>query len=405
MTDPPPRLTRTKSLLAPRSPRPARKKRGEPISNSLESLPEENPSPKSPMQSNGSIGNEESVVVAEQQLLSRTKSLLAPRSPRPIKTKQKNEDSKPSGSSMAERVNRLLKEGAPPEVPSLGGEAVTVGEESLTPARETTVNDDSDPDVDSEHSRDHKRSWWHGGLWQTPRLMVDEDETEEEERQMTMTELFFDLVFVTAVARLGEDMKALEINLMEYIVYFLVVWTMWTTSTQYATRFHSDDMSHKVFFALYMIGLVGLAMHIQGGLHGSEHHDNAVGFALSAAFIRFLTGCYGLRIGYYLPEKALGYGVWTGFVQFSAVFIWLSTLVLDEQYRVYIWAGASIWHYIGLFSPSSELVQTAIDCVTRSVRQTDLILDTNISKPQPTLGLFPFIVCSTAFRALRGEVS
>jgi len=98
--------------------------------------------------------------------------------------------------------------------------------------------------------------------------MVDDECDMEEERQMTTTELFFDLVLVTCVARLGEDLKDRTLNIPEYTAYFFVVWTMWTTSTQYATRFHSDDMSHKLFFAFYMVGLVGLAMHSQGGFYG-----------------------------------------------------------------------------------------------------------------------------------------
>merc|ERR1712166_94849 len=235
-----------------------------------------------------------------------------------------------------------------------------------------------------------KIKWWDHGLWQPPRLMVEEDGSSEEERGMTWCELFFDLIFVTAIARLGEDLKESSISISEYIAFFLVLWTLWTTSTLYATRFHSDDLSNKLYFALFMRGVGGLAMHIRGGVNGAEF-DNADRFAVSAAGIRFLTTIYIVRVGVSMPEKALHYSVWTAISQFSMGLVWLCVLIVPHDARVYIWWTNILLHYMGMFLPNTTCTKAFFKSLNGGKKQT-LFLPLHLEHYVERHGLIMIIV-------------
>ncbi len=60
------------------------------------------------------------------------------------------------------------------------------------------------------------------------------------------SELFFDLVYVTVIGKLGEDLRASEITLSHYFLMLTIIFQFWLNSTQYSTRFNNDDLYHKV---------------------------------------------------------------------------------------------------------------------------------------------------------------
>jgi len=112
------------------------------------------------------------------------------------------------------------------------------------------------------------------------------------EKESAVTELFFDLVFVTAVGRINEDYNAHELSLENYVQYFFAVWFFWRSSTLYASLFASDDLWHKLFYAFYGLGIIFLAMHCQGGW--DEY--TAKMFALSASYLTFLLSICKFRV-------------------------------------------------------------------------------------------------------------
>jgi low temperature requirement protein LtrA len=75
---------------------------------------------------------------------------------------------------------------------------------------------------------------------------------DESDRHSTWTELFYDLVFVVAVAAVGhrftEDVSWR--GLSEFSLLFLVVWYSWMGYTVYADRFNSDDLIQRAFTGL-----------------------------------------------------------------------------------------------------------------------------------------------------------
>lgn len=87
-----------------------------------------------------------------------------------------------------------------------------------------------------------------------------------EERHISWSELFLDLVFVAAIARLGESLRGDDddpdfLPAFDWVVKFGVVFSVWGQSTYYATRFFVDDLFHKLYLATLMIGVTLLAVH------------------------------------------------------------------------------------------------------------------------------------------------
>ena len=71
-------------------------------------------------------------------------------------------------------------------------------------------------------------------------------------RRVSWLELFFDLIFVAAVAQvgvpLGEDYSVH--GLVRYALMFLLIWWAWLGHTMYSTRFDADDVVQQLLTLL-----------------------------------------------------------------------------------------------------------------------------------------------------------
>jgi low temperature requirement protein LtrA len=90
-----------------------------------------------------------------------------------------------------------------------------------------------------------------------PRLRTLEDAGDD--RRATWLELFFDLVFVVAVAQLSNALSA-DRTLHGFVVFcglFVPIWWAWVGFTFYADRFDTDDLVHP---ALMLSGTFALSV-------------------------------------------------------------------------------------------------------------------------------------------------
>ena len=104
------------------------------------------------------------------------------------------------------------------------------------------------------------------GLWEPPRLRVSADN--EEERRATWLELFFDLIFVVAIAELAHYLDG-HVGLsgfFSFVALFVPTWWCWLGSTFYATRFDTDDLGHRLLTLLQMALVAALAVNVHHGL-------------------------------------------------------------------------------------------------------------------------------------------
>jgi low temperature requirement protein LtrA len=156
-------------------------------------------------------------------------------------------------------------------------------------------------------------------------------------RHATWLELFFDLVFVVAVA---EAAHLLEVDqsvdgVLRFAALFVPVYVSWQGFSIYSDRFDTDDLLFRLSLLAAMLAIAALAVQLEDVAHGEQ----SAGFALAYVTLRsIMLGLYA-RAWRAVPEArpliaryGLGYSL--------AVAIWLASLAVDTPTRYGFWAVA-----------------------------------------------------------------
>jgi low temperature requirement protein LtrA len=156
-------------------------------------------------------------------------------------------------------------------------------------------------------------------------------------RRVTWIELFFDLVFVAAVAQLGSRFAGGVTfdAAWRYALLFLLVWWAWNGYAVYATRFHSDDALDWGLTLLQMLAVTFMAANAEGSLDGLD----SAGFVAAYAVMRLLLVAQYARARGVEParhlvrEQAGGIG--------AAALVWLLSAIAPVPLRYALWAAAA----------------------------------------------------------------
>ena len=134
---------------------------------------------------------------------------------------------------------------------------------------------------------------WHEmeQLWPAPkqvRMGNANDMEYTHEKDMSWSELFFDLIFVVTIARLGEHARepttsGISFDDGTYVEYFALFFLFWLQANVYGTRFAHNDAPNMVYFGMMMLGTIGMTMHISGGFDGEAFPKFALSAALTCA--------------------------------------------------------------------------------------------------------------------------
>jgi low temperature requirement protein LtrA len=174
-------------------------------------------------------------------------------------------------------------------------------------------------------------SRWHD----PPRLRVLEDE-EGEERHATWLELFFDLVFVVAIAQLADGL-AEDPGIRGFLIFaglFVAVWWAWVGYTFYADRFDTDDPPHRVLMIAGMFGVAALASVIPGAFHGET-----ASFAIAYAAVRAVVVGLNARAWWHLPAARPLLNVYIPAFT-ASIALFLVSAAVEPPYRHWLWAVA-----------------------------------------------------------------
>jgi low temperature requirement protein LtrA len=159
----------------------------------------------------------------------------------------------------------------------------------------------------------------------------------ERERHASWLELFYDLVFASAVSQLGHSLYVNNNSITAFlgtISLFVPVWWAWIGVTFYAARFETDDLVHRVFVLLQMMGAAALTINIHDAL--AETSGN---FAISYGAIRGFLVIEYLRTGRRIPAASrLANGLARGFL--ISTILWLISAVVPNPIRFLMWALA-----------------------------------------------------------------
>jgi low temperature requirement protein LtrA len=172
--------------------------------------------------------------------------------------------------------------------------------------------------------------------WLRPPTLRTGEGLDRDERHATWTELFFDLVFVAAIAELGgilhEDSSLGGILTMAGL--FVPVWWVWIGFTLYADRFDSDDIVFRGLMFAGMLGSGALAINVHFAADGSS-----AGFALSYVAVRIVLLALYDRARRHVPaSRPLVNRYMRGFSLAAA--LWLVSLAFEGWPRYAIWALA-----------------------------------------------------------------
>lgn len=167
----------------------------------------------------------------------------------------------------------------------------------------------------------------------------------EEERSASWLELFFDLVFVVAIAQLAlalaEDLSAA--GFLRFFLLFVPVWWAWVGYTMYADRFDTDDAAFRAMMLAGMLGIAALAVSVPGAFAGGSG-----AFAISYVAVRAVLILLYERARRDVPvARELTTVTMTVFAVGTA--LWALSLLVPEPWRFGLWAlalsleGATPW--------------------------------------------------------------
>jgi low temperature requirement protein LtrA len=171
---------------------------------------------------------------------------------------------------------------------------------------------------------------------QPPRLLTL---TDQEDRHASWLELFFDLVFVVAIAQLSHNL-VVDHSAKGFLIVaalFVPVYVAWQGYMAYATRFDTDDLAFRLSYFGAMLGIAAMAVLIGDVAHG----ENSAAFALAYVFLRcIMLGLYA-RAWRAVPEaRPLIRFYGTGYA--AGVALWLGSLAVDTPWRYGVWVVAQI---------------------------------------------------------------
>jgi low temperature requirement protein LtrA len=155
-------------------------------------------------------------------------------------------------------------------------------------------------------------------------------------RRVTWLELFFDLVFVAAVAQVGTHLRDdySVPGLLRFSLLFVLIWWAWLGHTSFSTRFDTDDLVQRGLTWLQMFLVAVMAINATGAL---DSRDSA-GFAAAYSIMRLVLVAQYLRARRIRRARALTtrYAASCG----VAAALWLSSALVPTPLRFWLWGLA-----------------------------------------------------------------
>jgi low temperature requirement protein LtrA len=214
-------------------------------------------------------------------------------------------------------------------------------------------------------------------LWQPPKLRIGED---HEERRATWLELFYDLVFVVAIAELSHNLSK-DVSLggfIGFVALFIPIWWCWIGATFYATLFDTDDLGDRLLTLLQMSIIIALTINLHHGLSTSSH-----GFAIAYISARCILIIQYLIAGHHVPQaRPLTNWYVRGF-SIGAAF-WLLSLLMPIPWRFGFWLLGLIVEFLTPLGTGHLAAQ----------------IPPNMSHVPERLGLFTIIVLGESMAAV-----
>ena len=160
--------------------------------------------------------------------------------------------------------------------------------------------------------------------------------TEHSGRKVTWLELFFDLIFVAAVAQVAEPLRH-DYSLLELArlaPLFALIWWAWAGHTFFSTRFDTDDGIQRGLTFVQIFAVAVMAANAKDALDSRA----SAGFAAAYAAVRLVLVAQYFRARHVKDARSLtlrhiaGHG--------TAAALWLASALVPAPARFGIWTAA-----------------------------------------------------------------
>lgn len=160
--------------------------------------------------------------------------------------------------------------------------------------------------------------------------------TGDTNRRVTWLELFFDLVFVAAVAQVAAPLReAYSVaGLVRFTPLFVLIWWAWTGHSLFSTRFDTDDVVQRALTLVQMFAVAAMAANAKDGLDTRS----SAGFAAAYAAVRFVLVAQYFRARRVPGARPLAMRYLAG--HGMAAILWLASALVPAPERFWIWAAA-----------------------------------------------------------------
>jgi low temperature requirement protein LtrA len=155
-------------------------------------------------------------------------------------------------------------------------------------------------------------------------------------KPVTWLELFFDLVFVAAVAQVGEPL-AHDFSLsgiVRYAFLFFLIWWAWLGHSMFNTRFLVDDPLQRLFTLVQIFATAVMAANARDALSSRD----AAGFSAAYAVVRIVLVIQYLRARKVPGARVLA-GLYASGYGIAAIF-WVAAALAPASLRYALWSVA-----------------------------------------------------------------
>ncbi len=156
------------------------------------------------------------------------------------------------------------------------------------------------------------------------------------DRRVTWLELFFDLIFVAAIAQVGIPLQAdySWAGLLRYSFLFVLIWLAWSGHSLYCSRFDSDDLLQRVLLVVQCF----LAAVMAANAKESLDSRSAAGFGAAYAGIRLVLAMqYGRLMR---AKETRAFAVWSGTGITLSALVWGASAIAPIPLRYVLWSVA-----------------------------------------------------------------
>jgi low temperature requirement protein LtrA len=186
-------------------------------------------------------------------------------------------------------------------------------------------------------------------IWQPPAIRS----IEPGHRQATWAELFFDLIFVVAVAQLAAFLlhNPTWRGVGIYTLVYLPVWLGWVFASIYANRFDTDDLGQRLITFAQMLAVAAMAASIA--------EETGLQFAIAIAVFRLLVALSYARVRAAVPA-ARPIANRTMSQMLVSAGIWIGSTFVEGNVRLAFWAVAILVELAVAFVPQWQRLLASV---------------------------------------------